>query len=414
MPWNDNAGGPGQRGQGDRNSGDRNSGDRGSGPWGGGPRNPWGQPPRQPQGGGGQGPDLEDMLRRWRERFRGGMGGGFGGGRGPGRSGEPTRRNINPSTIAGVAAAIWLLTGVYIVDEGERGVVSRFGAYEYTALPGLHWHLPVPLESVRVISIQSQRTIDIGVIEGPAGDSESLMITGDRNIVDIDFRVIYRLSDARAYLYNVVNPPEAVRGLAESAMREVVGQRELQEIITVQRAAVEQTVEAELQRALNSYESGVEVLQVQLLKAAPPADVVDAFNEVVRAGQVAETAINVATQYANEVVPRARGEAAQITQAAEAYREQTVRDANGESARFALVEAQYRAAPAVTRQRLYLEAMERIYRDADTVIIDRNAGAIPFLPLDQMRRGARGTGQAPLPPPATSAPPAQPQAGAAR
>lgn len=375
MPWNDQSGGPG---------------DRGGGPWGGGPRQPWGQPPRPPQNSG---PDLEDMMRRWREQLRRALG-GRGGGGGGGRGGESFRRGLNPSTIGAIVVVGWLATGVYIVDEGERGVVSRFGAYQYTATPGMHWHLPLPVESVRVISVASQRTIDIGTGQGPRADSVSLMITGDRNIVDIDFRVTYRLSDARDYLYNVADQEETIQGLAESAMREVVGQRELQAVITTDRAAVEQAVETQLQNTLNSYEAGVEILQVQLLKAAPPADVVDAFNEVVRSGQVAETAINVATQYANEVVPRARGQAAQITQAAEAYREQTVRDANGEAARFALVEQQYRAAPGVTRERLYLETMERIYGKADTIVIDRNAGAIPFLPLDQVRRGAQ-TPQAP-------------------
>ena len=390
MPWNDQSNGPG---------------DKGGGPWGGGPRQPWGQPPRQPQGGGngpgGQGPDIADMNRRARERF-GNMGGGRFGGRG-GRSG----RGLNPGAVAAAVGALWLLTGVYIVDEGEAGVVTRFGAYEYTSTPGLHWHLPLPVESVRVISVSNQRRIEVGLRNGQEIDGESLMITGDRNIVDIDFAVLYRLSDARAYLFNINNPEDAVRGLAESAMREVIGQRELQAIITTERAGVEQAVETQLQTSLNAYNAGIEVLQVQLLKAAPPTDVVDAFNEVVRAGQVAETTINQSTQYANEVVPRARGEAAQITQAAEAYAEQDVREANCEAQRFTLVEQQYRAAPRVTRERLYLESMERIYRGADTVIIDRNAGAVPILPLDQLRRNRTAPAAAPAAPA-----PAQPQPGA--
>jgi len=333
------------------------------------------------------------------------MGGGRFGGRG-GRAG----RGLNPGAIAGIVGGLWLLTGVYIVDEGEQGVVTRFGAYENTVGPGLHWHFPMPIEAVRVISVSTQRSIDIGVGEGATSDSVSLMITGDRNIVDIDFRVNYRLSNARDYLFNVSDPEAAVRGLSESAMREIIGQRELQSIITTERASVELAVLTQLQTVLNSYNAGIDVLQVSILKAAPPTDVVDAFNEVVRAGQVAETTINQATQYANEVVPRARGEASQITQAAEAYAEQAVREANGEAQRFALVEQQYRVAPRVTRERLYLEAMERIYRGADTVIIDRNAGAVPILPLDQLRRPRAAAPAAPAP--ATAAPPAQPQPGA--
>ncbi len=382
MPWNDQSGG---------------GGDRGQGPWGSGPKRPWGEPPRGPQRE--QSPDLEEMMRRFRDRF----GGSFGRG---GRGDRP-RRPFNWSAFAGVAGVLWVLTGVYVVDEGEQGVVSRFGAYEYTAMPGLHWHLPLPLESVRVISVSSQRRIEVGLNRGQDVQGESLMITGDRNIVDVDFAVLYRLSDARAYLYNVNAPDDAVRGVAESAMREIIGQRELQQIITVDRASVEQAVEAQLQEVLNSYNAGVEILQVQLLKAAPPDEVVDAFNEVVRAGQVAETTINQATQYANERIPRARGEAAGIVQQAEAYREQAVREANGEAQRFSLLEQQYRVAPRVTRERLYLETMERIYGRADTIIVDRQAGAVPFLPLDQFRRSNR-----PVPPATATTPDPQASTGA--
>lgn len=328
---------------------------------------------------------------------------------GGGRDGDSPRRGLSRSAIAGIAVLAWLATGVFVVDEGERGVVSRFGAYETTVGPGLHWRLPLPIETSRVISFTGQRTIDVGTDDDDRGHSESLMITGDRNIVDIDFRVAYRLSDARAYLYNIVNPQETVRGVAESTMREIIGRRSLQDVITTDRAEVERAAETQLQAVLNSYGAGVEVLQVQLLKAAPPPEVLDAFNEVVRAGQEAESTINNATQYANEVVPRARGEAAQITEAAIAYREQTVRDATGEAARFALVEQQYRAAPRVTRERLYLETMERVLRDANTVIVDRQSGAVPVLPLDGLRRNAAPAAPA-TPPPAT--PPAA--AGAAR
>ncbi len=376
MPWNDQSGG---------------GGERGPGPWGSGPqqRPPWGQPPRGPQRENG--PDLEDMMRRWNERLRGWFGGSGGGG---GRGGP---QRLNWSTFAAGALVLWALTGIYIVDEGERGVVSRFGGYAYTSMPGLHWHLPLPLEDVRVIPVSSQRRIEVGTSDNQDSD-ESLMITGDRNIADIDFAVIYRLKDARAYLYNISAPDEAIRGVAESAMREIVGQRQLQAIITTDRAAVEAAVEQQLQAVMDGYGAGVEILQVQLLKAAPPTEVQDAFNEVVRAGQVAETTINQATQYANEQIPRARGDAARITQDAEAYREQMIREANGEAQRFSLVEQQYRAAPRVTRERLYLETMERVLSRADTVIVDRQSGAVPVLPLDQFRRNQ---------PPAT---PAQPGA----
>ncbi|MET0183314.1 MAG: protease modulator HflK, partial [Caulobacterales bacterium] len=247
MPWNDQSGGGDNRGQ---------------GPWGGGPRQPWGQGPKGPQQGQG-GPDLEDMLRRARERF-----GRFGNGGNGGRSGGAPRQ-INFGAIAGVVVALWLATGIYVVDEGERGVVTTFGAYNgNTTSSGLHWHLPLPIESVRVISVTKQNRIAIGAPDGQETAPESLMITGDRNIVDIEFAVLYRLKDAPAFLFNVADPEDAVRGLAESSMREIIGQRELEAIITTERASVEQAVSAQLQQVLDSYDSGVEILGIQLLKAA--------------------------------------------------------------------------------------------------------------------------------------------------
>ena len=370
MPWNN------QSGQG----GDQKPG----GPWGQPPRQPWGQGPRGPRRGpGGERPDLEELLRRARERARGLFGGGAGG-----EGGEGARRGFGGyRALAALAFVVWLASGVYVVDAGEVGVVTRFGAYQGPPRgPGLHYHLPVPFEAARTVSVQSQRREDIPERSRGGDTGESLMITGDRNIVDIGFTVLYRLSSAPDFLFNVREPETMVRAAAESAMREVIGQRQLQAIITTDRAGVEQAVETLMQRIMDEYDSGVQVLQVQLLRAAAPRDVIEAFDDVVRAGSDRQTVINQATQYRNEIVPRARGEAAQQIQQAEAYREQAVREANGEAARFLSVYEQYRAAPQVTRQRLYLEAMERVYRGADKIIIDRAAGVQPYLPLEQLRR----------------------------
>jgi modulator of FtsH protease HflK len=394
MPWNDQSSGPG----GDKGAGKGS----GQGPWGSGQR-PWGQPPKPP-GQSGQGPDLEEIWRRFLERIRGsGEGGGDGGARGAGPRGS---RGLGWPTVAAILVFGWIASGLYIVNEGERGVITRFGAYDRTDSPGMHWHLPWPIERRDVVNVEAQRTLEVGVRGDRDVADESLMITGDRNIVDIDFRVYYRISSAFDYLFKArdVDDPNgnggAVRAVAESAMREVIGQRQLEAIITRERAQVEQATEELMQKTLNSYGAGVEIIQVQLLKASAPPDVIDAFDDVVRAGQDAETQINGATRYVNERVPQARGEAAQIVQEAEAYKAQVVREASGEADRFRSVQAEYQRAPRVTRDRIYLETMERIFHDANTIIVDQHGGAVTYLPLDQMmRRNPAATPQTPAPQP---------------
>jgi len=366
MPWNDQSSGGGG----------------GQGPWGGGPRRPWGQPPRPPQRP--QGGDLEDWIRQLRERFNlGGGGGGGTGGSGGGRPGG--RRGLSWPLIGGIVFFGWLITGVYAVDEGERAVVSRLGVYNRTVGPGVHVRMPNPFEASQVINVTGQRVEGIGftargetVADNP---EESLMITGDRNIVEIHFRIYYNIKDVGDFVYNVRDPisrddqPGAVRQIAESAMREVIGGRELEPIITTDRGAVELAVEQLMQQVLDEYETGVQVLQVELLRAAAPSAVIEAFNDVVNARQDAETAINNANR-----------ETATILNEAQAYRERVVREATGEAQRFNAVHAEYRAAPQVTRDRLYLETMERVYQRGNLIILDQRGGAVPYLPLDGMIR----------------------------
>ncbi|MBC7770252.1 MAG: FtsH protease activity modulator HflK [Phycisphaerales bacterium] len=363
MPWNDQSGG-GQQGG-------------GQGPWGGGPRRPWGQPPRTPQRP--QGPDLEDWLRQMRERFN--MGGGNGGGGRPGGG-----RGISWPIIAGVLFVGWLMTGIYTVDEGEQAVITRLGDYNRSTGPGIHMHLPAPMEARRVINVTGQRTETIGFAEDNNGQindiaDESLMITGDRNLVQIQFRIYYNIKDAVAFAFNVRDPvgvgnePGAVRQVAESAMREVIGRGQLEQIITTQRGAVELSVEQLMQATLDEYESGVQVNQVELLVAAAPPLVIEAFNEVVIAGQQASTLVN-----------NAERDTARIINEAQAYRERVVREATGEGQRFIAVHAEYRQAPQVTRDRLYLETMERVYQRGNLIILDQRGGAVPYLPLDGMVR----------------------------
>jgi membrane protease subunit HflK len=317
------------------------------------------------------------MLRNLRERMRGAFGGGGGG-----------RRPRLPFVwiIAGLIGVLWVLSGIYIVDAGERAVVIQFGKYHESRGPGLHYHMPAPIETVSIVNFTRENVMAVPAGEQGGQDGESLMITGDRNIVDIGFVVQWRISDAAAYLFNVEDPENTIRAVAESAMREVIGQRQLQAVITTDRAAVERSVETLMQNVLDSYRTGVLIQNVQLQRAQAPRLVIEAFYDVVRAGSDRQTEINGAERYRNEIVPRARGEAQQQLQQAEAYREQAVREANGEAARFNALYEQYRRAPRVTRERLYLETMERVYRGADKIIIDRGSGVQPYLPLEQLRR----------------------------
>lgn len=354
MPWNDQTGG----------------GDRGQGPWGQGPRRPWGEPPRGPQRE--PAPDLEEMMRRFRERF---------GGRGGGGGGRFVRGPVPLPAVLGVLFFGWLLTGLYFVDEGEQAVITRLGHFERITGPGANWHLPAPFEAARVENVTGQRTAEIGFVSRNQGQAltdnpdESLMITGDRNIAEIHFRIYYNIKNLEDFVFNVRDPDNAVRNVAESAMREVIGRRQLEPIITTERGAVEQDVESLMQQVLDEYESGVQVLQVELLRAAAPSAVIEAFNDVVNAGQDAETLVNNAERDRARIVAEAQG-----------YRERVVREATGEADRFIAVHGEYRQAPQVTRDRLYTETMERVFQRGNLIILDQRGGAVPYLPLDSMVR----------------------------
>ncbi len=313
------------------------------------------------------------MLRQWRERF-------FGGGNSGGGSGGSGRRGVQWPVIAGLLVIGWIATGIYQTDEGEQAVITRLGDFNRSTGPGIHYHWPVPFETARIVNVTGQRTAEIGFEAGRADDvadnpEESLMITGDRNIVEIHFRIGYNVKNVSDFVFNIREPDAAVRQVAESAMREVIGRRQLVPIITTERGAVEEDVEVLMQSTLDEYQSGVQVVQVQLLRAAAPSAVSAAFNDVVNAGQDAETLVNNANR-----------DTAQIVNDAQAYRERAVREATGEAERFIAVHAEYRAAPQVTRDRLYLETMERVYQRGNLVILDQRSGAVPYLPLDGMIR----------------------------
>jgi len=357
---------------------------QGGGPWGsGGGKGPWGS---GPQPSGPTPPDLEEFLRRSQDKLRTVLPGGNLGGKGI-------------ALIVLAAIAIWGVSGFFRVDPDELGVVLRFGKFVREVQPGLNYHLPYPIESVLTPTALQIRKIDVGmrVVEDARRGStirdvpeESLMLTGDENIVDVDFSVLWRIkpNGVGDYLFNIQQPEGTVKAVAESAMREVIGRSNIQPILTGARQNIETAVQELMQKVLDDYGSGVQINQVQLQKVDPPSQVIDAFRDVQAARADLERAQNEAQTYANRVVPEARGRAAQITQAAEAYREQTVAEAKGQSSRFLQVYEEYKKAPEVTRQRMYLETMERLFGGTDKIIIDSgvSSGVVPYLPLDQLTR----------------------------
>jgi membrane protease subunit HflK len=360
---------------------------QGGGPWGSGPRGPWGS---GPQSSGPTSPDLEELLRRSQDKLRNVLPGG----------------NLGNKGFALIVLAgfvLWGLSGFFRVEPDELGVVLRFGKQVREVQPGLNYHLPYPVETVLTPKALRVNKIDVGmrVVEDTRRGTtvrdvpeESLMLTGDENIVDVDFSVLWRIkpNGAGNYLFNIQNAEGTVKAVAESAMREVIGRSNIQPILTGARQTTESAVQELMQRTLDHYGSGLLVQQVQLQKVDPPTQVIDAFRDVQAARADLERAQNEAQTYANRVVPEARGRAAQILQGAEAYREQTVAEAQGQTARFLKIYEEYRKAPDVTRLRMYLETMERLFSGTDKIIVDTGTGAVngggvvPVLPLNELMR----------------------------
>ncbi|WOH79734.1 FtsH protease activity modulator HflK [Bradyrhizobium sp. BEA-2-5] len=355
---------------------------QGGGPWGSGPKGPWGS---GPQPVGPRPPDLEDLLRRGQDRLQQWLPGGHFSGMGV-------------ALVLVAALAIWFATGFFRVQSEELGVVLRFGKHVRTVQPGLNYHLPYPIETVLLPKALRVNTTSIGMtlIEDPArrGRSirdvpeESLMLTGDENIVDVDFTVLWRIKPDGVgdFLFNIQNPEGTVKAVAESAMREVIGRSQIQPILTGARNVTEQNVHELIQRTLDSYGAGIQISQVQMQKVDPPAQVIDAFRDVQAARANLEQLQNEAQTYANQVIPQARGRAAQILQAAEGYKEQAVAEAKGQSARFLKVYDEYKKAPDVTRERIYLETMEKVLGGSEKLVYDGGPGQniVPYLPLGEL------------------------------
>ncbi|MDA7947609.1 MAG: FtsH protease activity modulator HflK [Hyphomicrobiaceae bacterium] len=353
----------------------------GGGGWKSGGGGPWGQrPPGGGGGGGGNGPapDLEEMLRKGQDRLRQAMPGGGG------------NKLIWMVAVLGVVV-IWLMNSFYTVDAEQEGVVLRFGKFVRSTPPGLHFMI-WPIETVELPKVQAENQLNFGV-SSRGGSQEGLMLAGDQNIVDIKFTVLWKIADARKYLFNVRNPELLVRYVAESAMREVVGRTPAEQIRTQGRLEAQNQVRGLIQATLDRYNTGILITGVKLEKADPPPAVIDAFEEVQRAEQNQNQFIREAERYRNKVLGEARGESAKIVEDAKAYKARVVNEAEGEAQRFVSVYDEYSKAKDVTRKRLFLETLEDVYSKTPKVIIEQGqqggSGVVPYLPLPEVAKRAR-------------------------
>ncbi len=388
MPWSNQGGGGGRKG----------GGGNGGKPWG---QGPWGQGGGG-GGGGGQPPDLDEILRRGQDKVKQVIRGG--GGRGGGEGGGIPKPFL--FLVAVLALMGFAFYGFFFrVNPDEQGIVLRFGKFDRWQGPGLHFRLPYPIEEVRTPQVTQQRTIEVGTgragsrISSVDGPDSGLMLTGDGNVVDVRFVVFWRINTetdqktgqtgVEQYLFNIAQPETTVREVAESAMREVVGQSNLHPLLTSGRQKAQEEVQALMQRMLNDYGAGIKIDQVQLREVDPPAEVISAFRDVAAAGQDKERLIKEAQTYADQIVPQAKGEADRILANAEGFKQQTIAEATGQAARFLKVYEEYKKAPDVTRQRLFLEMQEHVLSGADKIILDSSKGGpgvVPFLPLDQLQQ----------------------------
>lgn len=366
MPWSNQTGGGGRKGG-------------NGGPWGG--QGPGGS-------GGGHPPDLEDMLKRSQDKMKRAMGGGGGGGF-PGIL-------MFLLAVVGALAVAWYAF-FFQVQPSQQGIVLRFGEHVRTEGEGLKFRYPYPIEQVYLVDITTNRSVELGIrtVEGYRGNAteqdvpeESLMLTGDENIVDVDFVVQWNIKNVEDYLFNIQNPDSTVKEVAESVMREVVGKSNIAPLLTKEREKTAQEVASLVQKTLDSYGAGIRITGIQMKKADPPAKVIDAFRDVQAAKADQERLQNEANAYANRIVPEARGAAERILQAAQGYRDQTIAEATGEAARFEKIYDEYRKAPEVTRKRIFLETMERVFKDTDKIILDGKSGSgvVPYLPLNELTK----------------------------
>jgi len=348
---------------------------------------PWGAPNKNNKQPSSNNPDdMEDLAKKFQDGLKNMFGGS-----------SKTPDVKKPITLFIIGAiAVWALSGFYRVDADEQGVVLRFGKYTNMTQPGLNYHLPFPIESVMTPKVSRVNRIDVGFrssnegSRGTIGDikEESAMLTGDENIVDINYSVFWVIKDASKYLFNIQDPIGTIKVVAETAMREVIARKKIQTILTQGRAEIEIEVQKIMQQILDSYNSGVDITQVQAQKSDPPAQVIDSFRDVQAAKADKERAQNEAEAYANDVIPRARGEAAKIVQEAEGYKKEVVAQAEGEASRFIAIYNEYAKAKTVTQERMYLETMEKVLSGVNKIIIDKQSGSgvVPYLSLPELKK----------------------------
>jgi membrane protease subunit HflK len=368
---------------------------------------------RDPWGGSGGGrdqgpPDLDEVIRKLSDKLGGLLGGKGGGG---GRTGL----SAGSSGIWLIVAIIligWILSGIYIVDEGKRGVVLRFGGYVDTTLPGPHWRLPFPFESHDIVNVEERRAVEIGYRSGERAahsrPEEALMLTQDENIVDIRLAVQYQIGNPRDFLFNVAEPEATLRQVVESATRQIIGRSTMDFVLTEGRSEVVADIKALSQQILDRYGTGLAVTNVNLQDAQPPEEVQDAFADAIKAREDEQRLKNEAEAYANEVIPKARGQAARRLQESQAYKGQVIAKAEGDASRFEQLLPEYDKAPEVTRVRLYLETLEQVFSTTSKVLVDvPNGNNLLYLPLDKLinpREGSRDNAATPTPAESTPAP----------
>jgi modulator of FtsH protease HflK len=377
-PW----GGGGSSGGGGGKRGNNGGGD--GGPGGGGKR---------PEGEGPQIPEIEELMKKGQEQLRVLMGGrgGSGGGSGSGQGGGGpafTRGTVGLGIVA--AAVLWAMASFYTVKPEELSVELFLGKFSSVGDPGLNF-APWPLVRAEVIPVTREQIEDMG---GARGTDEGLMLTGDENVVDIDYQVVWNINDPSKFLFTLRDPRQTIRAVSESAMREIIAQSELAPILNRDRGAIAGQLFDLIQQTMDSYDSGVNIVRVNFDKADPPVSVIGAFRDVQAAAQERDRLQNVADAYANKALAEARGQAAQLLEEAEGYRAQVVNEAQGEASRFLAVLGEYEKAPTVTRKRLYLETMEEVLGGVNKIIIDESAGnqgVVPYLPLNELQRGTGGT-----------------------
>jgi len=339
-------------------------------------------------------PDLDEVIRSFQEK----LGGIFGGGSGGGNSEGGSLKSLG--YIAAGAVVLWGLSGFYIVDEGTRGVETRFGAYVTTTEPGLNWRFPTPIEQVQIVDVQNVQVVEVGYRSGGRQGTgsvprEALMLTKDENIVDVRLAVQYQVKAAKDYVFNVLNPSATLKQVTESALRGVIGHSTMDFVLTEGRSVIVAEIQSQVQKATHRYAPGVVISSVNLQDAQPPEQVQGAFEDAIKAREDEQRLINEAEAYSNEVVPVARGAASRKTQEAEAYKERVIAEATGEVSRFTQLLKEYKKAPKVTRQRMYLESMEEVLSNTSTVMVDvKGSNNLLYLPLDKLGNRTSDSGSA--------------------